>query len=181
MEQIARSSVLVERSNDVPADLIAAQCALESGWLSFAPGNNCFGIKWYALATGRQLLHTHEWFTPLQVTYFLKLLPGRTAQLDPAMTHPDVQGRMRYIVQDYFATFLTLEACFRKRALLFNAPVYREATQAWRKRLISLSELVTRIGPIYATSPIYTQSVLEIIRDAQLQNALGKARQWANS
>src|SRR5437660_12429141 len=79
--RIAEAAVASERSTGCPAELQAAQCILETGWLNHAPGNNCFGIKFYAGAFGRQLLHTREWFTNTEAARFLALGDGRTAEL----------------------------------------------------------------------------------------------------
>lgn len=45
LEKIGEASVACERLTGIPAELTAAQCILESGWLAHAPQNNCFGIK----------------------------------------------------------------------------------------------------------------------------------------
>jgi hypothetical protein len=78
---IAQAAVASEQSTGCPAELQAAQCILETGWLKQAPGNNCFGIKIYDGAYGRQLLHTREWFTDAETARFLALGEGRTAEL----------------------------------------------------------------------------------------------------
>ena len=50
----AAAAVASERQTGVPAECTVAQWAEESGWGKNSPGNNCFGIKWYSTATGRQ-------------------------------------------------------------------------------------------------------------------------------
>ncbi len=45
LQRIAEAAVLCEQNTDFPAEVSAAQCILESAWLTRAPGNNCFGIK----------------------------------------------------------------------------------------------------------------------------------------
>jgi flagellum-specific peptidoglycan hydrolase FlgJ len=45
LSQIVAAAVASERATGLPAELSAAQCIFESGWLSRMPGNNCFGIK----------------------------------------------------------------------------------------------------------------------------------------
>ena len=42
---IADAAVAAERATGCPAELSAAQCIIESAWLTRSPGNNCFGIK----------------------------------------------------------------------------------------------------------------------------------------
>src|SRR6478672_2840811 len=90
--RIAEAAVASEQSTGCPAELQAAQCILETGWLNHAPGNNCFGIKSYAGAFGRQLLHTREWFTDAELARFLTSADGRTAEpVEPAQQ--DARGR----------------------------------------------------------------------------------------
>jgi hypothetical protein len=81
------------------------QAILESGWLDHAPGNNCFGIKSYNGEYGRQLLSTTEWFTDAELKRFLALGDGRTAQLADPVAPARHDGRRKYRVQDWFATF----------------------------------------------------------------------------
>jgi flagellum-specific peptidoglycan hydrolase FlgJ len=45
LQMIAAAAVACELGTGCPAELSAAQCILESGWLTRCPGNNCFGIK----------------------------------------------------------------------------------------------------------------------------------------
>ena len=108
--QIADAAVAAEAATGCPAELMAAQCILESGWLSFAPQNNCFGIKTYSGEFGRQLLRTTEWFNASELAAFLSRGDSRTATRMPAAP---VNGRSKYSVQDWFATFATLAGCLR--------------------------------------------------------------------
>jgi flagellum-specific peptidoglycan hydrolase FlgJ len=43
---VAPSAVEFMREHGIPASVLIAQGALESGWGAHAPGNNLFGIKW---------------------------------------------------------------------------------------------------------------------------------------
>jgi flagellum-specific peptidoglycan hydrolase FlgJ len=43
---VAPSAVKFMREHGIPASVLIAQGALESGWGEHAPGNNLFGIKW---------------------------------------------------------------------------------------------------------------------------------------
>jgi len=45
LPRIAQAAVACEGQTGCPAELSAAQCILESGWLAVCPGCNCFGIK----------------------------------------------------------------------------------------------------------------------------------------
>src|SRR5947208_2405336 len=143
---IAQAAVASERSTGCPAELQAAQCILETGWLKHAPGNNCFGIKFYPGSFGRQLLHTREWFSDVETARFLAMSDGRTAEpSEPAQQ--DAHGRKLYNVQDWFATFATLGDCFARRAAMFSAGRYAPLASAY-KAGGSLDDLVRGIAPI---------------------------------
>ena len=45
LSRIADAAAVAERTTGCPAEISAAQCIVESAWLTRAPGNNCFGIK----------------------------------------------------------------------------------------------------------------------------------------
>jgi flagellum-specific peptidoglycan hydrolase FlgJ len=171
---IAVAAVASERSTGCPAELQTAQCILETGWLKHAPGNNCFGIKFYDGAWGRQLLRAKEWFTDADSARFLAAGDGRTAvPADPVQQ--DANGRKLYKVQDWFATFATLGDCFAHRAAMFSAGRYAPFAATY-KAGGSLEDLVRGIAPIYATASGYADSVLALIHNADVQAAIAAAR-----
>lgn len=172
LPQIADAAVAAEAATGCPAELMAAQCILESGWLSFAPQNNCFGIKTYSGEFGRQLLRTTEWFNASELAAFLSRGDSRTATRMPAAP---VNGRSKYSVQDWFATFATLAGCFEKRGALFTVGPYAPFAAAYKANR-DITVLVDGIGPIYATDPSYAKSVLTIINQSNVQQALATAR-----
>lgn len=45
LDRITQAAVQCENQTGCPAELSAAQCILESAWLTVCPGCNCFGIK----------------------------------------------------------------------------------------------------------------------------------------
>jgi flagellum-specific peptidoglycan hydrolase FlgJ len=174
LARIAEAAVASERSTGCPAELQAAQCILETGWLNHAPGNNCFGIKSYEGVFGRQLLRTREWFTGSEAARFLAAGDGRTAvPAEPAQQ--DAHGRKLYSVQDWFATFATLGDCFARRAAMFTVGRYAPFAAAYQAGG-SLEALIRGIAPIYATQPGYADAVLALIGNPAVQSALAAAR-----
>lgn len=171
---IARAAVDSEKATQVPADLQCAQCILETGWLSHAPGNNCFGIKSYAGEFGRQLLSTREWFTDGECAGFLAGDPERTADLVEPVQQ-DARGRKLYSVKDWFATFPTLGDCFARKSQLFTLPRYAPFFQAYLQNR-NLESLVRGISPIYATDPYYADQILKLMREPEVQQAIADAR-----
>ena len=171
---IAEAAVASEGCTGCPAELQAAQCILETGWLKHAPCNNCFGIKSYAGAYGRQLLRTREWFTGAEAAQFVALGDSRTARVAEPVQR-DGRGRKLYHVEDWFATFATLGDCFAHRAAMFRAGRYAPFAAAF-KTGGSMKELVRGIAPIYATDPAYADAVLALIHRADVQAAITSAR-----
>ena len=173
LPQIAAAAFAAQKATGCPGLLLIAQCALETGWLSSVPQNNCFGIKDYPGAYGRQMLKTTEWFNNSEKRWFLTKGDGRT--LEPVDRSPgpgvvDMHGRSKYYAQDWFATFETLAACFAKRAALFGSGPYGYAAQRFKVDG-DLPALVKAIAPYYATDPGYADKVLAIIRQADVQAA----------
>ena len=176
LQRIASAAVHCERLVPTcPAEIPMAQAILESGWLEHAPGNNCFGIKSYSGEYGRQLLHTTEWFTDAEVKRFLALRDGRTAEPADPGAPARHDGRRKYKVQDWFATFEVLGDCFAKRARLFGAGRYAPIAAAYAEDR-DLEKCIRAFAPIYATDPHYADSVLQIIHRAEVQVVLAEAR-----
>lgn len=197
---IAEASVRAEALCSIPAELIAAQCAIESGWLKYAPHNNCFGIKDYHGAFGRFLAPTPEWFTDHQLARFLALGDGRSAELykwsatrpgeQPPAFHIPVYAadnstilyytfatgdKKRYRVMDWFAAFKTLADCFTFRCRLFNVQPYAPITAQYRADM-NMEVFVNALSKIYATDPSYAATVLAIVHQPSLNAAIDEAR-----
>lgn len=170
--RIAPAAFAAAQRTGIPAELLCAQCIIESAWLTkFSGQNNCFGIKWYAGAYGRELVTTHEWFTAAQLARFLAQGDSRTATpAAPAQAH---DGRTLYVVQDWFAKFSTLADCFTRRALLFAEGRYYAAAKAYRESA-DLDAFVHAIGPIYATDPKYADTVLALARGAAVATVIDR-------
>ena len=171
---IAQAAVASAQATGCPAELQAAQCILETGWLSHAPGNNCFGIKSYPGESGRQLLRTREWLSDSELREFLAAGAGRTAILIEPVRR-NAAGRTLYSVQDWFACFPTLGDCFARRAALFDSGRYAPHAAAYRADR-DLEALVRGVASVYATDPAYADRLLALIRDPRVQAALSAAR-----
>jgi flagellum-specific peptidoglycan hydrolase FlgJ len=147
LQVAAGCAVACETATKVPAELTVAQWALESGWGSHQPGNNCFGIKVYEGCYGSQSLQTTE------------VIHGVTQQLPQE-----------------FATFPNLAACFEKHAsLICQGSRYAPAWSAYSQSP-NLQALVHGIAPIYSTSPSYAETLLELIAMQAIQSAVLAAR-----
>lgn len=170
-----------EAATSVPADLTAAQCALESGWLDHMPEgtNNPFGIKGNHL--NGLLAATHEWFNDRELKRFLAGEPGRTATAVLNRGRLSIirgDGRTYYAVRDWFHKYATLAEAFTAHATLIRVGgPYRQAFLRYRVTN-NLPALIEAIAPHYAKADpaIYSQSVLSIIRDPAFKKALDAAR-----
>jgi len=173
LDQIAHAAVACEAACGCPAALSAAQAGLESAWLSRMSGtNNCFGIKSTAAIPGRELVPTHEWFTPAELEHFL-CGDGRTAV--PA-TPPQQHGaRTLYNVRDWFAAFDSLADCFAFHGGLLQRGVYAPAWKIYQFDA-DFPKYVGAIAAHYATDPHYSESVLAIASGANVAKAIAAAR-----
>jgi flagellum-specific peptidoglycan hydrolase FlgJ len=168
----AAAAVASERQTGVPAECTVAQWAEESGWGKNSPGNNCFGIKWYPTATGRQLLPTMEWFTPSQLDAFLQLGDERSATATGRTNGAFVE----YRVLDWFATFPTLADCFSYHAAILTRGVYAQAFQRFQQDR-DLKAFITGIAQHYATAPNYASLIIELAQEPEVMGAIAVALQ----
>ena len=146
----AFSSARCERLTKLPAELTVAQWALESGWGTHQPGNNCFGIKAYQGCFGIQSLSTCE-----------------------------VVNGVRVSVKQDFAVFPSLDACFEKHADLLTTgrPYIRTWLQYLKSS--DLNSLIREIAPIYSTAPNYRDALTKIISMPAVQACLAQSRKAA--
>jgi peptidoglycan hydrolase FlgJ len=145
---IAAAAAESEAATGVPAELVAAQCAIESGWLKyFAAPNNALGIK-------KAARHADGVF---------------------AATTEHVQGVAERTMAK-FASFATLTECFEDHAhIITSVPMYRRAWEGYMRDK-SLEALVRNIAPVYATDPGYAAKVLAVMAGPDFCAAIETAR-----
>lgn len=167
LQRIAAAAVECERVTGCPAEISAAQCILESGWLAKAPGNNCFGIKSAPRHARTQVLMTEEVIRPEQMGP------------DDRVVKQMAGGRLLISGPRRFAAFETLAECFADHAaLLTTGAPYRKAWVQYQADH-DLAELVRAIAPIYATGTAYAAALERLIAMPAVQKALNGARQSA--
>lgn len=176
--KIAAAAVVAEAATGLPAILSAAQCAVESGWLDHVPENNAFGVKWHKSQDPqqRQLVTTLEWFTAPQLQAWLAdpEYAGRELLGETGNTRKD--GRKEYRVKDWFMRYKSLADSFTAHAkLITTGNPYRKAWAAYQSHR-SPERLAREIGN-YATSPAYTETVLQVMKMRVLIAAIRGARQ----
>ena len=150
LPSIAASSVATEQATGCPAILSMGQCIAESYWLTRAPGNNPFGIKYN---------------------------PKRHSASITVSTHEYINGKYTPEVL-IFAAFPSLQAAFEEHAdLITHASPYAEA---WADYLVHKDpeQLLRGIAPHYAPGNLhYADSVLAIMRQSNVVAAMVVARQ----
>jgi flagellum-specific peptidoglycan hydrolase FlgJ len=147
-EKIAEASVKCERETGCPAELSAAQAALESGWLQSAPGNNCFGIKDTDRYPGAQYKFTKE------------LLNGEWK-----------------ILKLTFEVYPTLADCFIDHARLVTSETNCYA-EAWRRYRLDhdLDAYIDGVAKHYATDDGYAEKVKEAAHGRRIAEAIAAER-----
>ena len=146
LARIAVASVACEKETGVPAELTAAQCIFESGWLSQCPGNNCFGIKADTHGSGVQYVLTKEWISGEYVSESLA-----------------------------FESYATLADCFADHARLIQSGVYAPVWQRYRADR-NLDAFIKGVSAHYATDPDYFVKIDGEAHSSTVQNALQQVR-----
>lgn len=151
-----------KRATDIAPEFVTAQAILESGWGKSRVGNfNLFGITKGSNWTGKTVLVlTHEYFSTPNRTF---LPPERVVSVAKCKT----PCRWYYTVYRLFKDFDTLSDCLREHTRLLQKPGYADA---WPYRK-NAEEFARRIcdnhGSRYATSPVYQQQLLLMIRNVR--------------
>lgn len=146
-------------ATDIAPEFVTAQAILESGWGKSRVGRyNLFGITRGTGWTGKTVLVlTHEYF-PTPNRRFSP--PERVVSIAKCKT----PGRYYYTVWRLFKDFDSLEACLAEHTRLLRKPGFADA---WPFRH-DAEEFARRIcdnqGLKYATSPIYQQQLLQMIK-----------------
>ncbi len=145
------SAVISERKTNVPALVILAQAAVESGWGEHAPGNMFFGIKATATWKGKkQLITTTEIHSNRNVKYpeiiSITAIAG---------------GKYKYKVRAWFRAYDNAAESFSDHGeFLRTNPRYANAFLT-----NSPSEFVDEISIAgYATDPQYAITLKKVIK-----------------
>lgn len=153
LNEVARIAVRLEQETGCPAQLMIAQWAIESAWGAKPVGHaNYFGIK-------KADRHTKCCTVP---------------------TREVINGKS--VVEDLeFADYDSLEDSCRDYAWLITQGLpYRTAWDCFRQDH-SLDKLIASVGHVYATDPNYTDLALAVARQANVTDAIEKARQGGSS
>ena len=149
LKEIAKIAVALEGQTGCPAAMMIAQWALESKWGEKPVGHfNCFGVK----------------------------RDGRHTKFCSGATHEILQGKP--VVLDLeFADYDSLEDSCRDYAwLITQGAPYRAAWERYRNDH-NLDALIAGVAGMYATDPAYRDLVTEIARQANVAQAIARARQ----
>lgn len=125
-----------ERATGIPACVVLAQWAHESGYGKYSMGlaHNPFGIKWPGVRSGLGYVVMRTW----------EVVRGKRVDVDAK-----------------FAKFASIADAFRYHARMLANPLgyYKYALPLrgdWRR-------YVAKIAPIYATDPLYAKRIVDVI------------------
>ena len=153
LAKVAEASVAAEHETGCPAELSAAQCILETGWLQHYPDNNCFGIKDTDRYPGAVYVFTKEFLNGEWVTKKLA-----------------------------FESYPTLTDCFIDHGLLLTGGFDIHRPNCYRAAFTSYMEeadveaFARRIAKYYATDPAYADLIIKLMRMESLQTAIATAQ-----
>jgi flagellum-specific peptidoglycan hydrolase FlgJ len=141
-----------QKRHGVPWEVTLAQCAVESGWARFAPGNNAFGVKaggsWKgakALRRTREVLAKADHKFPKVHSVTEKQVDGKTMY--------------EYVVDDWFRVYGSVEDSFRDHAAFLEQDNYRAARGVTDP--IEFARAIAKAG--YATDPNYFNALKNVI------------------
>jgi len=145
-------AMAAQEKTNVPALVIMAQAALETGWGSTVVGNMMFGVKDTDGVNGNeQLLTTTEYFNNPDKKFPLIL---KVVQVS--------KNLWKYTVKDYFRKYESPEESFTDHAtLLSKSSLYKRAMNVTRDPFLFASAIA---GCGYATDPDYAKKLHKIIR-----------------
>ncbi|MCW3126583.1 MAG: hypothetical protein JWO03_2241 [Bacteroidetes bacterium] len=138
---------------------ILAQCALETGWGKYCPGNMMFGIKDTDGVNGNeQLLETFEFSKRQNETW-----GGRRIK---SVTPTPINGVMfyKYVIMDYFRKYDTAAESFADHVKFFEQNGYY--AQALKLKG-DCNAFIDAMAVHYSTSPGYAATLKEIARSIQ--------------
>lgn len=134
LPRILESARAASAGTGFPVSLAAAQCILESAWLSRAPGNNPFGIKRAARHAKWQTFRTREVIEGKEIATFCQ-----------------------------FAAYESLEDAFKDYVwLITHGTPYKAAWSAFLTHA-NPRTLASDIAKVYATDPKYAEKVLKLM------------------
>ena len=151
-----------KRATDIAPEFVTAQAILESGWGKSRIGKfNLFGITRGSNWKGHTVLTlTHEYFNTPTRTF---PAPEKVVSVVKSKTG----NRWYYTVYRLFKDFDSLEECLHEHTRILQKPCYADA---WPYRK-NAEEFVRRIcdnkGCKYATSPVYQQQLLLMVRNVR--------------
>ena len=151
-----------KKATDIAPDFVTAQAILESGWGKSRVGRfNLFGITRGSAWKGKTVLVlTHEYFNTPDRKFSA---PERVVSIAKCK----VGNRWYYTVYRLFKDFDSLEECLQEHTRLLGKPGFADA---WPYRK-NAEEFARRIcdnqGSQYATSPVYQQQLLLMIRNVR--------------
>jgi len=150
---------LTEKKTGIPADIVLAQAALESGWGRSAPGNMYFGVKDFDGLNGNEQLVT---------TFEYSRKPGLSADQIGLHSITSVkpvkingQPFYKYAGPAYFRKYNTPEESFTDHAKVFLKARYAKAL-AVRNDPEKFFREVQAAG--YAQSPTYAETLMSVLK-----------------
>lgn len=142
VKTVAPAAVLSMKHTGIPASFTIAQGALESGWGTYAPGNNLFGIK-----------ADKSWTGPV------------TSQL----THEDVPGGGRVVITANFRAYPDWQGCMDDHAKFFQVNK-RYSSTCFKTPPLNGEQFAQAVADAdYATDTHYAQKLIATMRSHNLK------------
>lgn len=144
------------KKGDISPIFVTAQAALETGWGKSAIGNNLFGItKGSSWKGAVQLVTTTEYFSNPNVTF---KAPEKVLSVIKQS-----EKRYKYTVKRLFRDYDSVAQCLEDHTAILKKPGYADAWPYRKDARMFTKKIVDNIGPKYATSPEYYETMCKVI------------------
>jgi flagellum-specific peptidoglycan hydrolase FlgJ len=151
-------AIQTQKKTGIPALVVLAQAALESGWGKCAPGNMFFGVKDTDGINGNEQLITTTEYSRSATLKFPEIIS----------VTPVIKGGVKYFkykVKDYFRKFATPEESFTHHAQFFLKNKRYSKALAVKSDPMAFIDAIAAAG--YATAPDYATVLKSVARSIQ--------------
>lgn len=152
-----------QEKTGIDAYVTLAQCALETGWGRFCPGNMMFGVKDFDGVNGNeQLVTTHEFSSsPNKTAKEIGLHTIESVTVNALQSKSAGRPIYKYVGKAYFRKYNTPEESFTDHSSIFlKVKAYSKAMAVKD----DVQNFVTEMAKVYAQDPMYASKVLSIIK-----------------
>ena len=177
LNEIAAAAIKAEKETGVPAKMMIAQWATESGWGKNKSGDfNYFGITKSARHKNGKLVPTSEDVTYKQFQGFKPEEQKSATEMDGSPLKPNWDGKKKIKMSREFASYGSLDEAMKDYAgLISKGKPYKQAMENYKKTG-DQDQFMRDVGKVYATDRNYGDTITKIGNQKNVQDAIKTAQ-----